>query len=216
MTEQELLQPLPANRAKHLKEAVLTFNRSLGDEARSYLEGRGIAGAVAAHGLGQVPPDSDLEWAPYRGMLTLPFFAAGGDVVNIRFRRIGPGEPKYLQLAGVTPGPYNLKVLAEDHRTVVVAEGEIEVLTLAELGIPAVGMPGVHTWKSFYRHLFDGIDNVIIWGDPDEAGRKFNAELQKSLPAAGVAYMEKDINDTYTQDGIGPILAAFEKAGGSL
>lgn len=149
-------------------------------------------------------------------MLSIPYQTVGGDVVNIRFRRIdGTDGPKYLQPSGMPTGPYNLKALAGDPRVVVITEGEFEALTLAELGIAAVGMPGVNAWKPYYRHLFDGLDRVIAWGDPDEAGRKFNAEIQKAIPSAMAAYMDKDINDTYTQDGIGPILTAFEKAGGS-
>lgn len=177
---------------------------------------RGVEGQVGPQGLGQVPEDCDLEWAPYRGMASLPFVSPGGQVTNIRFRQLGGGSPKYLQLAGITPGPYNVRVLAGQAETVVITEGEIEALTLAELGIAAVGIPGVHLWKPFFARLFDGVSNVIVWGDPDDPGRDFNAAIQKSIPRATAAYMEKDINDTYTQDGPMPILEAFSKAGGSL
>lgn len=149
-------------------------------------------------------------------MLSIPFISPSGQVTNIRFRNLSNNGPKYLQMAGLTPGPYNVRVLAGQAETVVITEGEIEALTLAELGIAAVGIPGVHLWKPFFARLFDGVNNVIVWGDPDDAGREFNAAIQKSIPRATVAYMEKDINDTYTQDGPMPILEAFSKAGGSL
>lgn len=206
---------MPASRTKHLTEAATTFNRSLGDDVRAYLETRGIAAQADGHALGEVPQDCDPEWSQYRGMLSIPFIAPDNKVVNIRFRNLRDGGPKYLQLGGVTPGPYNVRVLAKGPDTVVITEGEIEALTLAELGIAAVGIPGVHLWKSHYARLFDGVSNVIVWGDPDDAGRDFNAAVQKSIPRALAAYMEKDINDTYVQDGPMPILAAFSKAGGS-
>src|SRR5699024_3174950 len=148
-------------------------------------------------------------------MLSIPYITASNEVVNIRFRNLTDSGPKYLQLPGTPVGPYNLKALTEDASTVVIAEGELDAVTLSALGIAAIGMPGANSWKHHYARLFDGIQNVIVWGDPDDAGRKFNAEIQKSIPRALAAYMEKDINDTYVQDGPMPILEAYSKAGGA-
>lgn len=198
-----------------MTQAAIAFGEALSDTSREYLRGRGIEGQAASHGLGEVPQDCDPEWQPYRGMLTIPYQVADGSVVNIRFRNLSSSGPKYLQLPGVSPGPYNLRALGASPDTVVITEGEIEALTLAELGIAAVGIPGVHVWKPFYARLFDGIPNVIVAGDPDDAGREFNATVQKSIPRAMAMHMTKDINDTYTSDGPMPILEAFSKAGGS-
>lgn len=148
-------------------------------------------------------------------MLSIPYATASGDVVNIRFRNLSDSGPKYLQLPGTPVGPYNLKAVAGTADTVVITEGEFDAVTLAALGIAAIGMPGASSWKHHYARLLDGVSNVIVWGDPDDAGRKFNAEIQKSIPRAMAAYMEKDINDTYVQDGPMPILEAYSKAGGS-
>lgn len=152
----------------------------------------------------------------FRGMLAFPYVTAESKVVNIRFRSFRGEERKMLWPTGTHPGPYNLKAVVSDAKTVVICEGETDTLTLAELGIAAVGIPGVHLWKPYYARLFDGARSVIVWGDPDEPGRKFNAEIQKSIPRATAAYMEKDINDTYVQDGFLPIMDAYEKAGGML
>lgn len=151
----------------------------------------------------------------YRGMLTIPYVSASKQVTNIRFRRLRGEGSKYLWPTGAHLGPYNVRVLTTNVDTVVITEGEIEALTLAELGIAAVGIPGVRNWKHFYARMFDGVQNVIVAGDPDEAGKEFNANVQKSIPRALGMYLEKDINDTYVQDGPMPILEAYSKAGGA-
>lgn len=150
-------------------------------------------------------------------MLAIPYRVAGGDVVFFKFRRIadGPG-PKYLNTAGAAVPPYNVSAALRATDSIVIAEGELEVVTLQYLGIPAVGIAGVHLWKPHFARLFDGIPNVIVWGDPDEPGREFNATVQKAIPRAVAAHLKKDINDTFVQDGPFDIYTAFEKAGGKL
>lgn len=199
-----------------MAEAATTFSRSLGESGREFLETRGIADQADGFGLGEVPQGCDPEWQSYRGMLSIPYLTASKQVVNIRFRNLSGNGPKYLQMSGTPVGPFNLSALVEDASTVVITEGEFDAITLAGLGIAAIGMPGAQSWKPHYARLFDGVTNVIVWGDPDEAGREFNTKVQKSIPRALAAFMEKDINDTCVQDGPMPILAAFDKAGGSL
>src|SRR5690606_4282281 len=160
-----------------------------------------------------VPEDCDLQWEPYRGMLSIPYHLPDGSVVFFKFRRIvdGPG-PKYLNTAGSAVPPYNVGAVLKATHTIVIAEGELEGETLKVLGIPAVGIAGVNLWKPHFARLFDGIPNVIAWGDPDEAGREFNATIQKAIPRATAAYLKRDINDTLVQDGPFDIYAALEKA----
>src|SRR5699024_7868051 len=83
-------------------------------------------------------------------MLSIPYLTASNEVVNIRFRNLTDSGPKYLQLPGTPVGPYNLKALTEDASTVVIAEGELDAVTLSALGIAAIGMPGANSCKHHY------------------------------------------------------------------
>lgn len=218
MSSETLLSPLPSSRVRHLTDAAMMFRQSLGDAALAYLEGRGIADQADGHGLGEVPQDVDIEWQPYRGMLAIPYWLPGGTCMAIKFRRMGDEKPKYLNTTGSTVPPYNVGVVAKATDTIVITEGEIEVITLSAMGIPAIGIAGSNAWKPHYARLIDGIPNVVIFGDPDDAGRKFNEEVQQSIQRAVPAYMERDINDTYVQDGILGAIAiqeAIKKAGGT-
>lgn len=213
------MEPLPASRVRHLTDAARAFRQSLGESAREYLETRGIADRAAGHGLGEVPEDADIEWQPYRGMLAIPYYLPDGSVMAIKFRRMGEGTPKYLNTTGSTVPPYNVGAVETAVDTIVITEGEIEVITLGALGIPAIGIAGANAWKPHYARLVEGIPNVVVFGDPDDAGRKFNEDIQKSVRRAVPAFMEKDINDTYVEDqffGSLKIREAIEKAGGTV
>lgn len=212
---EELIKPLPGSRVRRLTAAAKTFQGALSDEAQAYLDGRGILEAGVGLGLGLVPEDCDLEWEPYRGMLAIPYRVASGDVVFFKFRSIR-GEKVYRNTAGAAVPPYNVGAVLRATDSIVIAEGELEVVTLQYLGIPAVGIAGVNLWKPHFARLFDGIPNVIAWGDPDEAGREFNNTVQKAIPRATAAFMKKDINDTLVQDDPTIIFEAFTKAGGKV
>lgn len=176
--------------------------------------GRGIADQASGAGLGEVV-DPDLEWKPYEGMLAIPYWLPNGECMSIKFRRMDQGTPKYLNTSGTTVPPYNVGAVLKAQDTIVICEGEIEVITLSAMGIPAIGIAGANAWKPHYSRLLDGIDSVIVAGDPDEAGRKFNSDVQRHVPRAVPMYLERDINDTYVDGGSDIILAAIEKAGGS-
>lgn len=215
---QELLQPLPASRVEHMTEAAKTFAASLDDEGREYLEGRGLAEVATAAGLGRVPGDSGPEWERYVGMLSIPYLTVDREVVSIRFRTIDPEDsrPKYLQPPGSEITIYGMSALARNHKTVIITEGELDCLTLEALGYTAIGMPGANSWKPHYSRALDGFQRVIVAGDPDEAGQKFNETIMSSIRRATAMHMKADINDTANQPGgFLEIAEAFAKAGGS-
>lgn len=214
--EPELLTPLPYPRVQHLTEAMLKFNKDMDDNTRHYLAGRGLNDAPEKFGLGVVR-NPDPEWEQYNNHLSIPYINANNECVGIRFRNLSEGgQPKYRGMPGVDTIPYNVKAVTGNAKTIIITEGEIDCMSLASLGFAAIGIGGANNWKPQYARLLDGFQRVIVWGDPDEAGRTFNREVQRNVKRAVGAYLDTDINDSLVRDGGMDIITAFQKAGGEM
>lgn len=213
----ELHEPIPHARVRQMTEAAELFAQNLEGPGMEYLETRGLGGIAKQAGLGYVPEDVPPEWERYRHMLSLPYRTLDGEVVSIRFRTIDADDPrpKYLQPPGSELCIYNMPALANPTSSVCITEGELEALTLMSQGYTAIGIPGANAWKRHYSRALDGFPIVIAWGDPDEAGKKFNEEILSSIRRATTAHMSADINDTaQTPMGFAEIAQAFGRAGG--
>lgn len=140
------------------------------------------------------------------GMLAIPYITPNGPVA-LRFRRPPEKEtgPKYWQPEGSDLSIFNTPGLFANEDWVAVAEGEIDAMTLAQAGIPAVGIPGASAWKSHYRLIFEGYRRVIICVDNDDsgAGKQFAAKVAKSVPGPEVVLMPEghDVNSLYCEVG---------------
>lgn len=127
-------------------------------------------------------------------------------------RNAAPDAPyKYEIPKGTSrPQPFNAHHLSEDVTApLFVVEGEINALSVEDMGFPAVGVGSVTGWRSFLAFL-QGVPvkrPLIVMLDNDAAGQKAQAELlnalkEKNLSAVGVAYKfaPDDINDTLRKD----------------
>jgi len=54
---------------------------------------------------------------------------------------------------------------------VIIVEGETDCARLWREGFAALGIPGASNWKSEWVKYLDGINKVLIWQEPDEAGK---------------------------------------------
>lgn len=179
-----------------LAKATTAYHNSLeGSPAEEFLTVRGLRGEsirelVDKFRLGYVAdpaPGHDM----YRGMLAIPYmrWAPGNrwSVISIRFRRIdGSDGPKYLTAAGDTPRLFNTLALQKNHDTIAICEGEIDAITATVCGFPAVGIPGVESWKGHFPELFQGYERVNVLADNDDNGQgiKFAEKVKKSIPNA--------------------------------
>lgn len=200
-----------------MTEAAKSFSRSLDAGAEEYLEGRGLLEAARAAGVGLVPGDPDPEWSRYRNMLSIPYLTVDREVVGIRFRTIDPDDsrPKYLGLPGAETTIFGMPALLNRSETVIVAEGEMDVIALAQLGYTAIGIPGANNWKPHYSRVLDSFQRVIVAGDPDDAGQKFNETVMGAIRRATSMHLKQDINDTALDPmGFTEIAQAFARAGG--
>ena len=98
-------------------------------------------------------------------------------------QRTGPDQKKW-SIEGVRLVPFRLPELVEDvalEHVVFIVEGEKDVNTLRDLGVPATTNPmGAGKWrKDFNQHLCDA--DVVICGDYDDVGRDHVETIARNL-----------------------------------
>jgi DNA primase len=162
----------------------------------------------------------------FRNRVMFPILDARGNVIGFGGRVIGAGEPKYLN-SPETPlfekgrelyGLYQARRAIRDANQVIVVEGYMDVVALAQHGVEnAVATLGTATTPFHVAKLLKLADNVVFCFDGDSAGRKAAwRALEVSLPVLAdgkvVSFLflpAEDDPDTYVRR-LGK--AAFEKA----
>src|SRR3954468_5402606 len=130
----------------------------------------------------------------FRDRVMFPIFSARGAVIGFGGRVIGDGEPQYLN-SPETPlfekgrelyGLGQARESINSERRVVVVEGYMDVVALAQFGIGnAVATLGTATTPVHVAKLLRLADEIIFCFDGDAAGRKAAwRALEVSLPLA--------------------------------
>lgn len=179
-----------------------------GSPALSYLLGRGISQrSIDLFRLGVVT-DEFPEHRDFSGRISVPYDTPLGGVKGFKFRRVGDDDSVAKYVSDYMPTRlYNPAALgrAEQLGYIALNEGESDTWTVdGECGIPAVGFPGIETWKQHkeWPHLFDGFDRVIVFRDMDDAGEKAARWIRDRLDNALVVSLPlKDVNLTYLKYG---------------
>ncbi len=128
----------------------------------------------------------------FRNRVMFPILDSRGNVIGFGGRVIGAGEPKYLN-SPETPlfekgrelyGLYQARRAIRDANQVLVVEGYMDVVALAQNGIEnAVATLGTATTPMHVAKLLKLADNVVFCFDGDSAGRKAAwRALEVSLP----------------------------------
>lgn len=199
-----------AEHSKLLLEAANRYADHISEAALKYLEGRGISEEVAArYSLGTVfEPMAGHEM--HEGWLSIPYITASGMCVGFKFRRLDEGKPKYGSPLGQQTHLYNVCDIQRNASRIVVCEGELDaVIVSGVLGLPAVGCPGVASWKPHYSRLLNGYENVYIAGDNDlkddgtNPGAEFNRRVMSEVMNGQVVSLPQnmDISDYYLANG---------------
>ena len=107
-------------------------------------------------------------------------------------------------IPGMQTRPYGLdSILGEN--TVCIQEGEIDTLTMQQLGFNAIGIPGVHTFKDEWLELLDDAKRIYIIFDQDTAGKSGAEKVAGKVgQRARVVELPKkgiDVNDWYIKYG---------------
>jgi DNA primase len=197
-----MLAPVSAAWAKSCGRRATTYRQQLSPAGTAYLRQRGISPEAAEQfHLGEVtePLPGD---EPHRGRLTIPTLTATGRVASLTFASLDGGEPKYLCDPGAGKRLYNAGVLQVAQEEIHVAEGQIDTITLAMCGLPAVGVTGTSSWKEHYPRLLAGFRIVYIWSDPDKAGDDLAEQIRQDLPGTTRRVrLTADVNDVYRAGG---------------
>jgi DNA primase len=159
-------------------------------------------------------PRKSRRYDRFRGRVMFPILDSRGSVIGFGGRIIGAGEPKYLN-SPETPifekghelyGLYQARRAIRDANLVVVVEGYMDVVALAQHGVEnAVATLGTATTPFHVGKLLKLADNVVFCFDGDSAGRKAAwRALEVSLPiladGKSVAFLflpPEDDPDTY-------------------
>lgn len=198
---------------KSLTRRVLSYHEQLTQHPdasllRDYVtQDRGLTPETAQRFLLGAVVAPDVSDEPARGMLSIPYLTPTGPVA-LRFRRPPDKDtgPKYWQPEGSELTIFNVQALFQTEDWVIITEGEIDCMTIAQCGLPAVGIPGASAWKDYYQPLFEGYDRVIICADNDDqgAGKTFSAKVAKQVPGPEVILMPEghDVNSYFKEVGV--------------
>lgn len=190
-----------AEQKKSLERAVVHYQQFL-DEAESYLSERGIPRTTAESFRLGVVKEPLTGHEHLHGRLVIPYLTITG-VVDIRFRAMDGSDPKYMGLPGAKTHLFNVSSILISDNKVAVTEGEVDTITLATMGIHAVGVPGVSNWKPHYSRILQDFEEVLVFADGDQAGRDFSKRLARDLDSVTIINCPEgeDVNSVYTKFG---------------
>lgn len=202
-----IVRPLNDSFQKSLDSAARKYAATV-EPALEYLQSRGFDRAAAERfGLGFVEspiPGHESQ----QGKLAIPYYTMEGRVCGLRFRSI-PGltlhaDPKYYGFPGVENRVYGCQTLTDPYATrVVLAEGEIEAMTLALCGYTALGVPGASAWKKHQARIVEGYETVYVIAEGDKAGRDFASKVARDIRQSHVIQLPdgEDINSLFVAEG---------------
>lgn len=198
-----------------LSEAAKIYHENLSAEVINYLKGRGITEeTIKAYRVGfcngkskySLPQEALFNTGLiyengqnyFEGFITFPHILYGR-VVYISGR--GYPEKKHRKLEkDRVPLTHLYNEQALSQKEVVIAEGEIDTLTLLQHGFNACGVLGANSFKDEWIDKFNNCETVYLSFDADESGEKGNLRMARLLgPTARLVFLPEgeDVNDFF-------------------
>jgi len=246
LLREEGMVPEEAAAVRRTVQQTLT----LGPRGRAYLAGRRIDPDFAAD-KGYRSTESPSDWYSVEDALSasylsevrrsaqlaaplprfcpailLPHIGADGEsLVELRFRLLeAPTKGDRMRsLKGTQGATLSNSCYLHHGGEVHLCEGELDALTLEQLGLRAIGLPGAGSWKLLLaaKEQLRAVSLLILWFDGDETGRKEDLALRTRLDAefgrdwtkervrtvfvpAGEGC--KDVNDYHCRGKLGPFV----------
>jgi hypothetical protein len=132
-----------------------------------------------------------VAWDPGRKRFAIPVRNGEGRLVGMVRYQPG-GDPKMRADSGTErtlfPAPESL-----EGDEVWIVEGEPDALSAHEMDLPAVGIPGVESWKPEWAQRFTRFSRAIVCGDCDQKGRDMARRVAADLAVAGIEACVLDI-----------------------
>lgn len=135
-----------------------------GEIAKAYLEERGISAATVER----------YKITEYDGNIAFLFFDEKGHVQTIKYRNPHPkeGQSKEWFVPNCKPILYGMQQCNPDNKTLIVTEGQIDSLSVAEAGLEnAVSVPGgvnSFTWVPYCWDWMQRFEKIIVFGDHEK------------------------------------------------
>jgi 5S rRNA maturation endonuclease (ribonuclease M5) len=133
----------------------------------------------------------------------VPDSGSGFRVAYWQDRGTRDASPRWLSPAGRSPVLYNLPSLTSSAiDAVVICEGPPDTITASVAvadapSIACVGVPGVSAWRPEWAQSVADL-RVVVAADPDDAGRKLEEAIRRTIPDAVtfVRLSHGDLTDT--------------------
>ena len=165
---------------------------------KAWLIGRGLTEeTIAAFKIGEQVNGG-------RSYAVFPYIREG-TVVNAKYRNVEE-KRDMRQEAGAEPCLFGWHLIDPKARTVCITEGEIDAMTLHQLGFPAMSVnagAGNHQWVESDWERLERFSTILLCFDNDEAGVKAVKEVAARLGierCKSVTFGAKDANQ-WLQDG---------------
>ncbi len=164
-----------------------------------WLTGRGLSeDTIAAFRVGEQQRDGKVY-------AVLPYLLPDGVLANAKYRN--PDDKRDMrQEAGAEACLFGWHLVDPKARRVAITEGELDAMTLHQVGIPALSVnagAGNHQWIENDWERLERFDEIFLAFDDDEAGRKGVREVAQRLGLERcrvVTFGAKDANQ-WLQDG---------------
>ena len=153
--------------------------------------------------------------------IVFPFLNQDGELVMAKAREVGAGKKPIPTAANSEPILFGWQAIPGNARDIYVTEGEIDALSMACYGFPAVSVPfggGAKGKQKWIENEFDHMarfEKIYLCTDMDEPGEQAAAEIANRLGryrCYRVKFPKKDANECLvagiTQDEINACVAA--------
>jgi DNA primase len=169
------------------------FHRSLPEEIRSYLKGRGIPATFIDRQL--------LGWDGTR--ITIPVFGGeGGEVLGFSYAKPPAflfGNSEMESDKELAPELYGWETLARQPHRVMICEGEFDRLVLEARGFPAVtSTAGADVFLEEWVPYFAEIKHVFVCFNRSAASNAAAKKVQQVLPSARIAKLPAEVGEEGT------------------
>lgn len=112
-----------------------------------------------------------------------PYFSESGEYLNGKTRNID-NKKDMRQETGAMPCLFGWHLISPKQRVIAIAEGEIDAMSLHQVGIPALSVnagAGNHQWIENDWERLERFSEILIFFDCDEAGEKGAREVIQRL-----------------------------------
>lgn len=205
----------PERKYKKLRQREIEIR----DEAVEYMKSRGISEATTRKYKITVSSER-------KNILVMPFFDDKGEMVSIKYRKTdfqkGVDQCKEWSDKGTKPILFGMWQCT-DRQRLIITEGQIDSLTVADCGIPnAVSVPtGAQgfTWIENCYDFVNSFEEIIIFGDCEKGKVTLVEGITKRFPKKMIKVVrpedylgEKDANDILRKYGKDAIITAVGNA----